>query len=92
MIIRDFVYLAFYLWSVVYLLKYLNTHSFKFLLVWAGLLLIGGFFRIESLLYLMLAFYLIAVIVWRKKTLFTSGYKALIFILFFVLISLFVFL
>jgi len=53
-IIRDFVFLACFIWSIYFLLKYKIDKLDRFLISWALILIIASFARIESAIYLAL--------------------------------------
>jgi len=60
-VIRDFAYLSFYLWSLLYLLRYCRTSDpqsqVKNISYWAGYCVLATLFRIEGVIFLLITPY-----------------------------------
>lgn len=76
-IIRDFGYLAFYLWSLYYLLRFCRNHKKEYLLAWLALAGASCLFRFEGIAFLLIAPYFLVLFIGQelqhRKTILMGG-------------------
>ena len=76
-IIRDFGYLAFYLWSLYYLLRFCRDHKKQYLMGWIALAGASCLFRFEGIAFLLISPYFLVLFVGQdlqhRKTILRAG-------------------